>query len=249
MPTTVKTEVATRLDFPKLIDELGLKVGVELGVDAGFFSDYLLSHSKLERLYSIDAWSVGTEETMAAPRKSWTIKHGEVEEAERKARERLARHGDRSVVIKGNSFDIPRWFPESFPDESVDFVFFDAGHRFSGFALDLINWWPKIKMGGVIAGHDYWRRYRYEVMDVTNAFCVEHKLLMHLTWADKSHDGRAFGSPSFWAVKEELTKKEFFSALPKTLAEMQEAKRKLAENGVRVVLPYQYRDAEEVDGE
>ena len=52
MPKTVKTEVAARTDLPKLIDELGLKVGVELGVCEGKFSDYLLEHSGLEKLYS-----------------------------------------------------------------------------------------------------------------------------------------------------------------------------------------------------
>ena len=247
MPTTVKTEVATRQDFTKLIDEMGLKVGVELGVDAGYFSDYLLTNSKLERLYSVDAWSVGTDETMAAERKSWTTKHGEVEAAERHAREILGKHGSRSVIIKGNSFDVPK--TSQVPNNSIDFIMFDAGHRFSGFALDLINWWPKIRNGGVIAGHDYWRRYRYEVMDVANAFCVEHKLLMRLTWGDKSHDGRDFASPSFWTIKERLSKKEFFDAVPETLKNLQEAKAKLAAKEVRVVLPYQYRDNEEVDGE
>lgn len=243
--TRVKTQVSTRMDFPKLIDELGLKVGVELGVNEGYFSDYLLANSGLTRLYSIDAWSRDAEKTMAAPFKAWTVRHDEVEEAERKSREVLAKYGERSVVVKALSWEAA----DTVADGSIDFIMFDAGHRFSGFALDLIKWWPKVRMGGVIAGHDYWRRYRYEVMDVANAFCIEHKLLMHLTWGDNSRDGRTFAPPSFWAVKEDLTKSQFFAALPETLAEMQESKRKLAERGVRVVLPYQYRDAEEVDGE
>lgn len=238
MPTMVKTEVRSRNDFPKLIDELGLKVGVELGVNTGSFSNFLLENSKLEKLYSIDAWNEDADQTMAAPYKSWTVKHGEVEEAEAKAREVLAKHGDRSHIIKGNSFDAAA----DFSDGEVDFIFFDAGHRFSGFALDMINWWPKVRMGGVIAGHDYWRRYRYEVMEVANSFLVEHKLLMHLTWEDKNRDSKGYAPPSFWAIKEQLSKKDYFEALPETTRALQQAKAKLNEKGVKVVLPYQYFD-------
>ena len=258
MPRTVKTEVSTRQDFARLIDEMGLKVGVELGVDKGYFSNYLLENSKLDVLYSIDAWQEGTGETLAAPRKAWTVRHGdEVKGGEATAREVLGRHGDSSVVVKALSFDAAAMFANadgtSDPGAGfqlvrpIDFIMFDAGHRFTGFALDLIRWWPKIRTGGVIAGHDYWRRYRYEVMDVANAFCAEHKLLMRLTWGDTSLDGRAYASPSFWTIKEALTKREFFDALPETLAGLRRAKAILKDKGVRVVLPYQYADQEEAD--
>lgn len=242
----IKTIVASRRDFPKLIDELGLKVGVELGVNEGGYSDYLLKSSKLEKLYSIDSWCEDTTQTMAATFKAWTLKPGQtIPEREQKARELLGKHGERSAVVKALSFDAA----DQFADGSIDFIFFDAGHRFSGFALDMIKWWPKIRMGGVIAGHDYWRRYRYEVMDVANSFLWEHRLLMSLTWDDLNHKGNGYASPSFWAIKEELSKKEFFAAIPKTLVELQEAKAKLDKKGIKVVLPYQYRDGEEVDEE
>lgn len=243
MAMKVKTNVRSRMDFPQLIDELGLQIGVELGVNEGGYSNFLLEHSKLKKLYSIDSWSLDYNSTLAATFKSWAIKHGEIEEAERKTREVLSKHGSRSEIIKGNSFDAV----DQFEDNSVDFVFFDAGHRFSGFALDMMKWFPKIKVGGVIAGHDYWRRYRYEVMDVANAFLFEHRLLMHLTWDDKNKHGRGYAPPSFWTVKEELTKDQFFKAIPETLKELQDAKERLAKNGVRVVLPYQYNDKEEIE--
>lgn len=242
---TIKTKVVTRYDFANLINELNLKVGVELGVNEGAYSDFLLSNSNLEKLYSIDSWSTDYSETLAASFKKWTINHGEVEQAEKTSREVLSKYNDRSIIVKGNSFDAAG----QFEDNSIDFIFFDAGHRFTGFALDLIKWWPKIKDGGLIAGHDYWRRYRYEVMDVSNAFLFEHKLIMHLTHGDKSSKGSGFAPPSFWAIKENLSKKEFFDAIPNALLELQEAKAKLLKSGVRVVLPYQYNDLEETDGE
>jgi len=40
-------------------------------------------------------------------------------------------------------------------DASLDFVFIDAAHDYESVKKDIIAWFPKIKKGGVIAGHDY----------------------------------------------------------------------------------------------
>lgn len=44
---------------------------------------------------------------------------------------------------------------DSFADASVDFCFIDAAHDYASVVRDLLAWTPKIKAGGVIAGHDY----------------------------------------------------------------------------------------------
>ena len=41
-----------------------------------------------------------------------------------------------------------------YPDASLDFVYLDAGHSFEDINQDLNVWFPKIKYGGYIAGHD-----------------------------------------------------------------------------------------------
>lgn len=42
-----------------------------------------------------------------------------------------------------------------FPPASVDFVFLDAAHDEASVRADLAAWWPRVKPGGVLAGHDY----------------------------------------------------------------------------------------------
>ena len=42
-----------------------------------------------------------------------------------------------------------------FEDDSIDFLFIDGDHRYEGIKKDLQLWFPKIKNGGIIAGHDY----------------------------------------------------------------------------------------------
>lgn len=58
----------------------------------------------------------------------------------------------------------------SFRDGSVDFCFIDGDHTPEGVSLDLETWWPKIKLGGMLAGHDYHKRgLRGAVVRFSNA--------------------------------------------------------------------------------
>lgn len=41
-----------------------------------------------------------------------------------------------------------------YPDNSLDFVFIDAGHDYDSVRADINAWYPKIKEGKILAGHD-----------------------------------------------------------------------------------------------
>lgn len=45
---------------------------------------------------------------------------------------------------------------KQFKDKSLDFVFLDAAHDYDNVVQDILAWLPKIKDGGVLAGHDYY---------------------------------------------------------------------------------------------
>ena len=44
---------------------------------------------------------------------------------------------------------------QDFQDKSVDFVFVDGDHRFEAVERDLMDWWPKIRSGGLLVGDDF----------------------------------------------------------------------------------------------
>jgi len=60
-----------------------------------------------------------------------------------------------------------------FGDGEVDFCFVDASHIEEDVQKDIEAWWPKIKNGGVLGGHDYsWG----SVKSATNRFADKHGL-------------------------------------------------------------------------
>ena len=44
---------------------------------------------------------------------------------------------------------------DSFAEESLDFVYLDANHKCERALEMMMEWYPKIMPGGVLAGHDY----------------------------------------------------------------------------------------------
>jgi predicted O-methyltransferase YrrM len=44
---------------------------------------------------------------------------------------------------------------EYFKDGQLDFIYIDGDHRYEGVLADLTNWKPKLRAGGIMAGHDF----------------------------------------------------------------------------------------------
>jgi len=126
--------------LPYLLDEMGCKVGVEVGTEQGKFADTLLRKIPGLELTVVDCWEAYPEYREKMQPK--------IDEYERIARERL---GDRCKIIKAYSLDAVK----EFEDESLDFVFIDANHEFRQVIDDIDEWSRKVKKGGVVMGHDF----------------------------------------------------------------------------------------------
>ena len=132
-----------------LLRTLGLAGdGVEIGVRAGHFSAEILQVSWLRRLFAVDPWHAIDDHVYV------DITNTTPEGHERNYREtaaRLARFGDRAQLLRMTSAEAA----PCFPDRSLDFVYIDGNHSFAACAEDIALWWPKVRSGGILAGHDY----------------------------------------------------------------------------------------------
>jgi len=49
------------------------------------------------------------------------------------------------------------------PDGSLDFLYLDANHTLQYVIADLAAWVPKVRKGGIIAGHDFVQRSETDI--------------------------------------------------------------------------------------
>jgi Methyltransferase domain len=130
----------------------GYRYGAELGVSTGKTTNYLCSLMDDMKMIAVDLWAeqpprkIQGAETYAVS-KGW--KH---EEHYQGLKEHCARHFPGRVDIR--RMDTVQ-AANTVQDYSLDFVFIDADHTYEGCLADIHAWTPKVKIGGLISGHDY----------------------------------------------------------------------------------------------
>jgi len=144
LPIGIKT--SRRTGFLELFDELGFKVGVEIGVWTGRYAKFLCSKIRGLKLSCIDPW-ISYDEYVEYHDEAGQII---LNEALEKAKGRLAPFN--CEFIRKYSMDAVK----DFKDESLDFVFIDGNHSFQYVINDIAEWSKKVRPGGIVAGHDYW---------------------------------------------------------------------------------------------
>lgn len=132
-----------RDDLARLFAELGFRVGAEIGIKQGIYSEILCQANSDLLLHCIDPWK--SYEGWGA----WYNSQLKIDEFYKEAQERLAYYNCR--LIKKFSMEAIH----DFADESLDFVFIDANHDFLHIAQDIDGWRKKVRKGGIVSGHDY----------------------------------------------------------------------------------------------
>lgn len=140
-----------RDDLAKLFAELNFKIGAEIGVDKGDYSEVLVKANPQCKIYGVDPYSRIAYEPNIKPHEAGIYDTQEgFEDNYYKARAKLDKYPN-YVLLRGYSQDVLK----QFEDQSLDFVYIDANHDFPNFINDLYQWSKKVRMGGIISGHDY----------------------------------------------------------------------------------------------
>ena len=97
---------------------------------------------------------------------------------------RLRRFGERSTVWRMTGQEAAR----RISDHTLDFVYLDARHDYESVRDDLVDWFPKIRAGGILAGHDYidgtFVNGDFGVRSAVDAFLAARSLPVRHTFTD-----------------------------------------------------------------
>lgn len=130
-------EVRCKPDLYQLFNKLGFVTGVEIGVLRGMGSEQILHSSKVDRLYSIDYWDHEDKSDLSNY------------EDYQHAVARLFKYKSRNVILKMDANEAANLFA----DNSICFVYIDAGLTYDLYLEHVEAWWSKVKPGGILSGH------------------------------------------------------------------------------------------------
>lgn len=161
-------------EFTKILNNFNFTVGAEVGVADGQNAENLLKRVKGLRLYLVDPWENYPE---------YKDYIGvDLNEIYKIARERLNKY-EGAQFVREYSLEAAH----RFEDESLDFVYIDANHGYESCYEDIKAWHAKVKVGGIISGHDYGNMKgkpedRYGVIRAVDQWVKENNLKLILLW-------------------------------------------------------------------
>lgn len=150
-------------DLAALFAELNLNKGAEVGVWTGEYSEVLLKANPNLHLYSIDSWKVSAYDSWDQDNSNplpGSREQAFFEDCYNQAVKNLSPYN--CTIVRKSSMEALK----DFPDNSLDFVYLDAGHDFLNFTLDIHYWKNKVRIGGILAGHDYSTFPAYKMIHV-----------------------------------------------------------------------------------
>lgn len=132
----------SRNNLAELFNELGCKVGAEIGVRRGPFSEKLCQSIPNLRLLCVDPWHV-YETSPRLPSQARQDANYEI------TKEKLKSYN--AKLIKKLSMEAVI----DVEPESLDFVYIDGHHGYEYVRDDLLEWGKRVRKGGIISGDDY----------------------------------------------------------------------------------------------
>lgn len=143
---------------------------VELGVLRGDFSDMIYGILKPYNLTLIDPFELSEQKYKDGLSTAYSTQNEYEYVLQKFAFDKYV------FVDKNYSYNAVK----NYKDKSFDFIYLDGCHLYECVKQDLEDWLPKLKIGGIMAGHDYTHVYDFGVIKAVDEFCKEHNFEMIL---------------------------------------------------------------------
>ena len=131
------------------------RTGAEIGVERGHFTEQMLGAFPRLHLFAVDPWQA------EPPFGDWPMP-----EIKAEFYQRTHAYRERVTVYRMTSLEAA----PKIPDQSLDFVFIDANHSYESVRDDIGAWRPKVRVGGLLMGHDFSPKYPGVRQAVTEVF-------------------------------------------------------------------------------
>lgn len=135
---------------------------IEIGVADGGFSAAILANNP-KTLVLLDPWMEQSKSIYAGDHNN--LGSFDFQSRFEQVCGRFA-EDNRVTIVRDFSFNQAQLVP----DLSFDFVYIDAVHSMESVLMDMTAWWPKVRNGGWLCGHDYTGKYTGVKMAV-DGFC------------------------------------------------------------------------------
>ena len=132
---------------------VGLELGVYMGVS---FMGLLNNCPNIKTLYGVDSWQPFSDyirPTYDPKNPTMILTEEDIEIAKFTTYVKInhSEHKDKAIILEKDSNDALN----DIPDNYLDFIFLDAHLTSEQIINDLEVWYPKVKKGGIYAGHDW----------------------------------------------------------------------------------------------
>ena len=145
--------------FPVLFAKCGFQRGAEIGVRRGEFTRQMCRANPQLHMLCVDPWA-------AYGRYSQLRQDGIYAECLRNL------EGCNVTIVRQPSLvavlDVP--------PGSLDFVYIDGHHGFDWVCQDIIQWSERVRVGGIVAIHDYHYGRGVDVVEAVNAYTRAHHI-------------------------------------------------------------------------
>ena len=166
-----------REGFGEYLNELDL-IGeaVEVGVLRGEHARILLDNWRGRLLHLVDPWR-----HLADYQDIANLSDEDFQRCLESTCDTLISHVGRYRIHRHTSVEAAQFLA----DASLDFVYLDANHHFTAVSQDLRIWFPKLKPGGIMAGHDFvdgvMPEGNFGVAQAVRSFLTSVKTELHVT--------------------------------------------------------------------
>lgn len=145
-----------------IAESINAKTFVEVGCKNGKTTGHMLAACPDLHVIAIDPWS-------PVPNEAEDYKDWDYAAIEREFWENVGEHKDRCEMLRITSTEAAQCFADT-ASTPPDLVFIDAAHDYANVMADVRAWWPIVRKGGVLCGHDYSHKFPGVMRAVADCF-------------------------------------------------------------------------------